>query len=72
MFLKHCVNHNLLLPSNRQKNVDFDLLLIQQLRKISKDLRSIEEQVKGLPPNLVSGSVFALIEERKKAKMRFI
>ena len=72
MFLKRCVSHNLLLPSNRQKNVDFDLLLIQQSRKISKDLRSIIEQIKNLHPNLVSGNAFSVTEERNKAKIRYI
>ena len=72
VFLKRCVSHNLLLPSNRQKNVNFDLLLIQQSRKISKDLRSIKEQIKNLRPNLVPGNAFSVIDERNKAKMRYI
>ena len=72
LYLKRCVSHNLVLPSNRQNNVDFGLLLIKQSLKILKDLRSIKEQIKNLHSNLVLGSAFSVIEKRNKAKIRYI
>ena len=33
-FLKKCITLNILLPSNSKKGIDFDLLLIQQKRKL--------------------------------------
>ena len=38
LFLKECVKLNILLPSNNKKGIDFDLLLVQQERRISKQL----------------------------------
>ena len=38
LFLKKCVKLNILLPSNNKKGIDFDLLLVQQERRISKQL----------------------------------
>ena len=39
LFLKECVKLNILLPSNNIKGIDFDLLLVQQERRISKQLQ---------------------------------
>ena len=39
LFLKECVKLNILLPSNNKKGIDFDLLLVQQERRISKQLQ---------------------------------
>ena len=65
VFLKHCGSDNLLLPSKKQKNVDLDLLLIQKLRKILKDLRGIKEQIKNLHSNRVTRSVFLLLKKKQ-------
>ena len=45
IFLKKCIHLNILLPSNDKKSFDFDLLLIQQKRKLSKQLKDIEEEI---------------------------
>ena len=36
MFLKYLVKLDILLPSNKRKGIDFDLLLNQQVKQISK------------------------------------
>ena len=40
MFLKECVKLNILLPSKNKKGIDFDLLLVQQERRISEQLQN--------------------------------
>ena len=38
LFLKECVKLNILLPFNNKRGIDFDLLLVQQERRISEQL----------------------------------
>ena len=44
IFLRKCIRLNLLLNSNRVKGIDLDLLLIQQKRKLVKQLKEMESQ----------------------------
>ena len=46
IFLKKCITLDILLPSNRKKGIDFDLLLIQQKRKLHNQLKEIEAKTK--------------------------
>ena len=39
---------DILLPSNRNKRIDFDLLLIQQKRKLNKQFKEIEEDTNNI------------------------
>ena len=46
IFLRRCVEQNVLLPSNQRKGVDYDLLLTQQARRIKLSLNEIELTIK--------------------------
>ena len=45
-FLKKCIILDILLPSNRKKDIDFDLLLIQQKRKLHNQFKDLEAKTK--------------------------
>ena len=44
-FLVRCKNSHVLLPSNHRKNVDFDLMLIQQNRRLKKDFMALKQDI---------------------------
>ena len=46
IFLKKCINLNILLPSNKVKGMDLDLLLIQQKRKLYLQIKEMEVNIK--------------------------
>ena len=46
IFLKKCITLDIVLPSNRKKDIDFDLLLIQQKRKLHNQFKGIETKTK--------------------------
>jgi len=45
--LLHCIKTNTVLPSNRCKGIDYDLLLVKQKRKISDQFPLLKSTAKG-------------------------
>ena len=48
IFLLRCDKSNVLLPSNHQQRIDFDLLLIQQSRRIATSIKDIDAKISSL------------------------
>ena len=46
IFLEQCVKENVLLRSNQKQGVDYDLLIIQQRRRISNSIKEIDTFIK--------------------------
>ena len=44
-FLEGCMKKQVLLPSNQRNNVHFDLLLVQQSRKLKLDIATIKDKL---------------------------
>ena len=74
-FLWRCIAYNVLLPSNNKSGIDFDLLLAQQKRKLTQQIKELnfsyscfKMQLEALPSNIKK----SLSKERLKNKFKYI
>ena len=74
-FLWRCIAYNVLLSSNNKSGIDFDLLLAQQKRKVTQQIKELNfsyscfnMQLKALPRNIKK----SLNKERLKTKLKYI
>ena len=74
--LKKCIAKNILLPSNDRKDIDFDLLLIQQHRRINLDIRNLTVELRTFNndrSNKLSGEERKyLYQLRRKKKKKYM
>ena len=49
VFLIRCQKSLIILPSNQYRNIDLDLILIQQSRRITNSLQKIDEEISSCP-----------------------
>nr|CAB3263302.1 uncharacterized protein LOC108950347 [Phallusia mammillata] len=63
-FLRKCIKQHVLLPSNHRKGMDFDLLLIQQERRIKVQLQAMICNVKKIRQKYQSAFTNKLAKER--------
>ena len=74
-FLCRYIAYNVLLPSNNKSGIDFDLLLAQQKRKVTQQIKELNfsyscfnMQLEALPRNIKK----SLNKERLKTKFKYI
>ena len=74
-FLWRCIAYNVLLPSNNKSGIDFDLLLAQQKRKVTQQIKELnfscscfKMQLEALPSNIKK----ILNKEKLKTKFKYI
>ena len=53
-FLSICMNRHILHPSNDKKGIDFDLLLLQQQRRICNQLEVMNTELNSLDKNILN------------------
>ena len=72
-FLKTCIKNRLLLPSNKRKGIDLDLLLEQQSRNLTQQFLAMEEEIKScrVPENVLTSGDLAKLKAFEQVKKKF-